>query len=61
VHDYIEIIEFVRHPKKKFLPAAHYRAWALGVRHASNMHNCKKNSVVKSQHFWQMNTAWQVL
>jgi len=42
VHGYIEIIKFVRHPKEKFLPAAHYKAWTLGVCHASKVYNHKK-------------------
>jgi len=42
VHGYIEIINFVRHPKEKFLLAAHYTAWTLGVCHASKVYNRKK-------------------
>ena len=44
MHGYIEIIKFVRHPKEKFLPAAHYKAWALGVRHASKVRSAAKKS-----------------
>jgi len=42
VYGYIEIKNFVRHPKEKFLPAAHYAAWTLGVCHASKVYNRKK-------------------
>jgi len=41
---YIEIIKVVRHPKEKFLPAAHYKAWTLGVRHASKVRSAAKKS-----------------
>ena len=42
MHGFFEIIKFVRHPKKKFLPAAHYKAWTLGVRHASKVRSAAK-------------------
>jgi len=49
----------MKHPKEKFLPAVHCKAWTLGDCHASKVYN-RKNSHCESRHFCQMNTTWLV-
>jgi len=47
----------VRHPKKKFLPSAHYKAWASGVRHASKVYatskkfRCEVSAFLADEHY----------